>query len=143
MKLRFQKIHVGYWVFGIVLFLAVGLFSCAMSASMQALRMTNEDIRELRSPDGKYVATLAYRDGLTEGFYYVSLSPAKGWHHLQANDPIPDDEVAEVAAEGLEKIAWAGSGKLIVTYDATSSEKAEFAFKKTVWHGVRIVYRGD
>ena len=89
------------------------------------------------------MATLAYRDGPTFGYYFVSLQPAIGWHHLQPEAPLPHDEVAEVAAEGLETIAWAGADKLVVAYDKSSQDKTEFVLQKKTWHGVHLVYRGS
>ena len=139
------KNQVRYWLLGsmVVLTVTIGSFSWRVNSVMQAFRMTNQVSQEIRSPDGKYVATLAYSDGPTFGYYFVALQPAADWHHLQPNDPIPQDEVAEVAAEGLNKITWAGNDKLVVSYDVSSNDKAQFMLRKKTWHDVRLVYRGS
>jgi hypothetical protein len=129
---------------GIVLLMALAAFGWYMHLLMQAFDMDNEDCTQLRSPDGRYVATLAYRNGMTFGFYFVCLQPAAGWHPLQPGDPIPQDEVAEVAAEGLDSLTWVGSHKLVVHYEKdTGNDKTEFVLQQKAWRDVRIAYRGS
>jgi hypothetical protein len=110
---------------------------------MQGLRMDNEVSAEQRSPDGQYVATLAYRNGPTFGFYFVSLQPAEGWHSLDTYDPIPETEVAEVAAEGLGPVEWKGPHKLVIWYNSSGMEKAMFVKQQKHWRDVQIVYSGS
>ncbi len=104
--------------------------------------MQNEQIQEIRSPDGRYVATIAYSDGPTFGYYFVCLQPARGWKTLQENDAIPNDEIAEVAAEGLRPIAWKSNHELMIDYDATNDDddKAQFTLQRKSWRDVGIVY---
>lgn len=136
----------GRWLLGCGAVFAVALAACAWwinSMMAKTFRMSNMVYQEAISPDGKYAATLAYRDGLTSGFYYVSLQPKAGWHHLQPDDPILHDEIAEVAAEGLESLAWTWPRILIIDYDKSGADKTQFVIQKKSWRDVRIAYRGS
>jgi len=110
--------------------------------------MSNQVYQETKSPDGNFVATLAYRDGLTFGYYFVCLHSSEGWHSLGADDPVPKDEVAEVAEEGLDSIAWQGNHILVVNYVKSKPGKdnylaANFVLKHQVWKDVHITYHGE
>ncbi len=72
-------------------------------------RMTNQVYSEQVSLGGRYVATLAYRDGLTYGYEFLSLQPRARWHPLRPDDPLPKDEVAEMADEGIERDRLGGA----------------------------------
>jgi hypothetical protein len=104
--------------------------------------MTNMVYSVVKSPNNKYIATLAYRDGLTFGYYYVVLQTAAAWRPLKPGDPIPNGEVAEVAAEGLGPIQWKGNNCLLMDFDTSTDEKAVFVFRKPYWNDVKIVYNG-
>lgn len=127
---------------GIVLLAVLAVGGWNFYRLTQAFHMKNQVYSETRSPDGMSVATLAYRDGLTFGFYFVTLQPAAGWHPLQPDDPVPQTEVAEVAAEGLDAVTWHGPHTLVVTYEKSGEEHADFVLRKPRWRDVRIVYRG-
>ena len=115
----------------------------SVNRAMQAFSMHNQVHQETKSPDGKYVATLAYSDGLTYGYFFVSLQPSGGWHSLGSDDPIPKDEVVEVAAEGLDNITWQGNHTLIVKYVKSGDDAAVFEVKQKSWKDVHIVYRAN
>ncbi len=88
------------------------------------------------SPDGEYTAKLLYRENLamTYGYDRITID--------SRNDP-SNDEVVEVADEGLEKVAWNDRRTLVVTYDASSKLKddnAVFVKKRSSWRDIRIVY---
>lgn len=104
--------------------------------------MTNQVYSEQPSPDGRAVATLAYHDGLTYGYEFLSLRPRAGWRSLRPDDPIPADEVAEMADEGINRVTWAGPHTLIVWYDP-STPKDCFVKRGTSWRGVRLVWKAD
>ena len=104
--------------------------------------MHNQIYQEVKSPDGSYVATLAYRDGMTFGYFFVCLRPSAGWHALGADDPIPQDEVIEAAAEGIDHLAWQGNHTLVVQYEKSGVEAAQFVSQPKAWRDVRILYHG-
>jgi hypothetical protein len=104
--------------------------------------MHNQVYQQIKSPDGRYMATLAYRDGMTFGYFFVSLQTTAQWNPLQPNDAIPQDEVAEVAEEGLNTITWVGNHKLLVDYNKFGIEEAQFVLQTKTWRDVRIAYRG-
>ena len=108
----------------------------------QVFGMTNQVYQETVSPNGKYVATLANSDGsvLPDGFEYLSLSPTQGWRHLQSNDPIPKDEVAEMDAAGIQSVAWKNGTTLVVKY--ATDMPSDFVMKAQKWHDVSIIYLG-
>ena len=139
-----RRPSIKYWLLAMAIVLCgfVGYVWWDMDSMMQTFRMTNQVYQEVRSPDGRYMATLAYSDGLTYGYYFVSLVPVTGWHRLQPDDPIPHDEVAEVAAEGLDTISWKGTDELVVNYEKSGTEAAQFVIQKRAWRDVHIVYRG-
>lgn len=134
-----------YWLLGIGLFLLGGAVVVAwyVNSVAQTFRMHNMVYQQISSPDGRYVATLAYSDGLTYGYYFVCLQPSAAWHSLQPDDPIPQGEVAEVAAEGLGPIHWQGGHKLVVGYAKSGEEQAQFVLQHRAWRDVRIVYHGS
>ncbi len=122
-------------------FAIVAVFCYKLSQVFHAMRMRNEQVQEVRSPDGRYVATIAYSDGPTFGYYFVCVQFARSWKPLQEDDAIPNDEIAEVAAEGLGSIAWKSNHELMIDYDATNSDdKAEFTLQRKTWRDVAIVY---
>ena len=132
-----------YWLLGIgiVLLGGVVVVTWYVNSMAQTFRMRNMVYQQVSSPDGRYVATLAYSDGPTYGYYFVCLQPSAGWRPLQSDDPIPPDEVAEVAAEGLGPIHWQGGHALVVGYAKSGVEQAQFVLQKRSWRDVRIVYR--
>jgi hypothetical protein len=108
----------------------------------QVFRMTNQTYQETVSPDGKYVATLAYRDGLTFGFEYLSLQPRSGWRHLRTDDPIPDDEVAEMADEGIDSVVWLNAHTLVVKYEPGMRADC-FVKRSQSWRDVRLTWHEE
>ena len=133
------------WLLGIGVAVTLVLIYAGWS-TVQGLQsigaMTNQTYQQVKSPDGRYVATLAYRDGMTFGFGYICLQPLKDWHSLKLDDPLPKSEVVEVAAEGLQTISWKGNQTLIVTYQKSGEEAAQFVTQPQHWRDVTIVYRG-
>lgn len=87
-----------------------------------------------RSPDGRYEATLVYRDGLTFGYYFVALRPT-AFSAFNILD-YPYTQVTEVAAEGLTGIRWSSRHTLVVEYDA----ETYFVQQDQFWHDIKITY---
>lgn len=109
------------------------------------LEMRSEIHQEVKSPDGKNVAVLAYRDGLTFGYYYITLQPILGWHH-KSNALVTQEgltKITEVAAEGLEGVKWKDAQTLIISYNGKEhgDDAVEFVVQKKQWNSIRIVYR--
>lgn len=141
-----KKTKLKRWLTGIgiglmVLFVGAGWYIDRVFFAIGEMR--NEVYQEVKSPDGKYVATLAYSDGLTYGYYSVSLQTIQLWHPLGTNDSIPKDEVAEVAAEGVDHVSWHGNHKLVIDYEKTGVEAAEFTLRQKAWRDVQIAYQGQ
>ena len=69
--------------------------------------MSSSIRQEAKSPDGKNVAVLAYRDGLTYGYQYLTLQPVSGWHRKDDERVTQEGltKVTEMASEGLMGIA--------------------------------------
>ncbi len=100
---------------------------------------TDEVYARAKSPDGKYLAKLKYYDALTFGYYHVAIQK------LGSKEPTAsDDDVVEVAAEGLNSLHWKGKRVLVVDYDATKHKDPEedtlFVKKPRSWRGVKILY---
>ncbi len=140
-KTKLKRWLTGIGIGVIVMLIGAGWYIDRVFLAIGEMR--NENCQELKSPDGKYVATLAYSDGLTYGYYFVSLKTIQLWHPLGTNDPIPKDEVAEVAAEGINDVSWHGNHKLVVEYVKSGDEAAEFTLRQKVWHDVQIAYQGQ
>jgi hypothetical protein len=108
---------LGIWVLGVVF--------------LSPFRMHEDEEQQLVSPDGKWTAVLSYRDGMTFGYYHVTLERPALWGLRRPH------EVTEVASEGLDGIAWRGPQTLVVRYSCPANE---FVVQELQWHGVRIVY---
>lgn len=114
---------------GIWCALLFGGFFCLMPFSM------HEEVQDVQlSPDGRYRATLSYRDGLTFGYYHVLIEDRR-WHGLFA-----PDEVTEVASEGLTSIRWLAPRTLSVRWNCPEDE---FVLRRQRWGSVRVVYEQD
>lgn len=102
-------------------------------------RMWDEVQDQARSPDGRYTATLCYKDGLTFGFQHVTLDAA-GWHLFGGHA-----DIAEADCEGLRRVWWQGNRTLVIDYDGTKHndqvEDTAFVRQDPRWHDVRIIYR--
>ena len=88
------------------------------------------------SPDGEYTAKLLYRENLAMTYGYDRIT-------IDSRNNPSNDEVVEVADEGLEKVIWKDRRTLVVTYDASSKLKddnAVFVKKLSSWRDIRIVY---
>jgi hypothetical protein len=109
---------IAVWVLGVVF--------------LSPFRMHEDVVQQLVSPDGKYTAMLSYRDGLTFGYYHVTLERPALWGFRRR------DEVTEVASEGLDGIAWRGPRTLVIHF---SCPENEFVLQAHQWHGVRIAYK--
>ena len=140
-----RKTKLTRWLFGCGagILLTLLLAGWYINSAFHALGdMSNQVYQEVKSPDGRTVATLAYRSGMTFGYGFLCLQPSQNWHPLKPEDPIPPGEVVEVAAEGLDTISWQGNDKLVVTYTNSGNEAAQFVLKPKQWRNVAIVYRG-
>lgn len=145
-----MKLNLKRWLIAgcLVLLMLSGAGAWYVYEVIPIYSMSNQVYQETKSPNGKYVATLAYRDGLTFGYYFVCLHSSEDWQSLGANDSVPKDEVAEVAAEGLDSIAWQGDHTLIVNYVKSKPGKdndlaADFVLKHQSWNDVHIIYHGE
>lgn len=87
------------------------------------------------SPDGRYEGTLVYRDGLTFGYYFVTLKPTS-FSVFNILD-YPYKKVTEVAAEGLTGMSWSNKRTLVIDYDA----EAYFVQQDKSWRDVSLIYR--
>ncbi len=140
-----RKTKIKRWLLsgGIGILLVLSVASWYINRTLNAIgSMNNEVFQEIKSPDGRNMATLAYRNGMTFGFGYICLQPVQGWHPLKPDDPVPASEIVEVAAEGLETISWKGNHKLVVVYENSGNEAAQFVTQPKQWQDVRIVYHG-
>ncbi len=69
------------WLIGIAMSVLIVFIALAWLANRQLnaiFGMTNQVYQETKSPDGNYAATLVYRDGLTFGYYFVTLQSLAG-----------------------------------------------------------------
>lgn len=102
--------------------------------TISPFRMSIIQSNSTTSPDGRYVATLAYTDGLTYGYYFVIVKPRHIWNIFEGGH-----EVTEAAAEGIDTINWKGNHTLVVHYD----KECEFEVQEKRWRDVGIEYIED
>ena len=124
---------------------AVGVVRIIGAARSPSVSMRNQVQKELRSPDGRYVATFAYRDGLATGFFYVCVQPASRWEHLKVDAPIPDHEMVEMTPPGPSSVAWTGSHTLRIVYQESGAEDVRpyFLKREETWRDIRVEYVGS
>ena len=109
----------------------IASIDASLSVPFRAFQMHPTTYSVVRSPGGRYEAHLIYYDGLTFGYYFVSVqdvSPLMRW--------LPVHEVAEAAAEGFDSIHWKDSRTLVISYDSDAS----FVQKDRRWNDVSIQY---
>jgi hypothetical protein len=106
---------------------------------LSPFRMWDETMATSTSPDGVYIATLYYKDGLTFGFQHVTVDRS-GWHLFGGHA-----ELAELACEGVAGLSWRDSHTLFVDYDGTKHPNrdydTEFVSRQSRWRDVQVIYR--
>ena len=127
------------WILGglIALGWAAVAWVCGLPTFLQS--EIDSESTEVRSPDGKYLAKLLYRENraMTYGYYHVTIEETD-----PRSGPV---ELVEVAAEGLSDVTWRDKRILVVSYDPGRDTDKEpntcFVKKPSSWKDVTIEYR--
>ena len=114
------------------------LFAWWLFVSTDGFAILNDESHQQRSPNGKYIAAYASRDGMPFNYDFVSVRPV---FSLQINK-FNGDEIGEVANGGIDSIQWTSATTLVIRYDPKIPSD-DFVLKSTKWRDVDIEWIAD